>query len=409
MIFHRFINFFTGTIDCLCAGEDTAALIGALRTEGISVFYQRRQRGMLRFSVRRSQKNALDRALAASCVNLCGRRDRGLPQLLYKYRLRPGLIIGAVIYGLLLFISSRFIWDIRVEGNDTVPDSEIIALLQRLGCEVGSYSPAIDYDSLCNKYLATSDNIAWISVNLTGTVAYAEVIESAGGHANSDNGGITASNLVAERDGVVVSYAVIAGQSVVKPGAVVSKGELLVSGLISHKNGSATTVGRAQGAVYAKTRRVFTAVVPLVREQKVATSVTDGEKFLKFFSTLIKISLNSSNLPASYDKIVDSRRIVLPGDIELPVFIISERLVSYTTVPYTLTEEEASRLAWDQVYTFVDTELADCELISADISEGKDTYGVYRIKCVFGCLENIATERVIGVGSAQTPSPAGVK
>jgi len=161
--------------------------------------------------------------------------------------------------------------------------------------------------------------------------------------------------------------------------------------------------------VYAKTKREFEVSVPLEREKKIPGEEVAGQKYLKFFSWLIKISLNSGNYPESYDKIVDSRRIVLPGDIELPVFIITERFVPYSAVPYTLTEEEAKRLAWKQVTDFVETELADCELLSAQIEEGMDDDGAYRIKCVFECIEDIAAERVIGVSGSGVPSPAGAK
>lgn len=408
MILHDFINFITGTIECACEEKDAAALYSALRSEGVSVFGQLRAEGKFYFKIKRAEKNALEFALAKSGVELCYFRERGLPQLLYRYRRRPGLLLGAIIYGVLLFVSSRFIWDIRVRGNDTVPDSEIIRLLGELGCEVGSYSPAIDYDALCNRYLAASDNIAWISVNLSGTVAVVEVIEASHGRASVGDGGIIASNLVAERDGIVVSYSVGSGSPMIKPGAVVSKGSLLVSGVMEHKDGSSTIV-RARGSVYAKTKREFEVSVPLEREKKIPGEEVAGQKYLKFFSWLIKISLNSGNYPESYDKIVDSRRIVLPGDIELPVFIITERFVPYSAVPYTLTEEEAKRLAWKQVTDFVETELADCELLSAQIEEGMDDDGAYRIKCVFECIEDIAAERVIGVSGSGVPSPAGTK
>jgi len=408
LILHDFINFITGTIECACEEKDAAALYSALRSEGVSVFGQLRAEGKFYFKIKRAEKNALEFALAKSGVELCYFRERGLPQLLYRYRRRPGLLLGAIIYGVLLFVSSRFIWDIRVRGNDTVPDSEIIRLLGELGCEVGSYSPAIDYDALCNRYLAASDNIAWISVNLSGTVAVVEVIEASHGRASVGDGGIIASNLVAARDGIVVSYSVGSGSPMIKPGAVVSKGSLLVSGVMEHKDGSSTIV-RARGSVYAKTKREFEVSVPLEREKKIPGEEVAGQKYLKFFSWLIKISLNSGNYPESYDKIVDSRRIVLPGDIELPVFIITERFVPYSAVPYTLTEEEAKRLAWKQVTDFVETELADCELLSAQIEEGMDDDGAYRIKCVFECIEDIAAERVIGVSGSGVPSPAGAK
>ena len=57
-------------------------------------------------------------------------RAVGLPNLLYKYRKRWGLAIGAVLAAMIMFWSGRVLWDIRVTGNERVTYSEVVEILE---------------------------------------------------------------------------------------------------------------------------------------------------------------------------------------------------------------------------------------------------------------------------------------
>jgi similar to stage IV sporulation protein len=81
-------------------------------------------------------------------------REVGLPHLLHRYRHRPGILAGLLLFIATLCISSMFIWNVEIEGAENIPEEEIIGKLEELGCGVGSFIPSIDFYALCNRYLA---------------------------------------------------------------------------------------------------------------------------------------------------------------------------------------------------------------------------------------------------------------
>ena len=73
-------------------------------------------------------------------------RIYGLPRLLYRYRKRWGLIVGALLSSLILMLSAKVIWTFNVSGNESVPDEVIIEALNELGCSYGTVISKIDFD-----------------------------------------------------------------------------------------------------------------------------------------------------------------------------------------------------------------------------------------------------------------------
>ena len=75
--------------------------------------------------------------LLTSCaqegIELREESEKGLPRLLCRYRRRYGIALGALLSALIIFFSSQVIWDIRVEGNRKISDSEVIAELNSAG------------------------------------------------------------------------------------------------------------------------------------------------------------------------------------------------------------------------------------------------------------------------------------
>ena len=66
------------------------------------------------------------------------RQRRGMPELVRRYRSRPGLWIGFFLLALLLLLSRGIIWNIRIEGNDRISEARILELLSENGVAVGS-------------------------------------------------------------------------------------------------------------------------------------------------------------------------------------------------------------------------------------------------------------------------------
>ena len=56
-------------------------------------------------------------------------RKKGAYFRLFRFRKRYGLAIGMMIFCLLLIWSSNYIWDVDVEGNESVPTDRILTVM----------------------------------------------------------------------------------------------------------------------------------------------------------------------------------------------------------------------------------------------------------------------------------------
>ena len=113
----------------------------------------------------------------ASGFGVTVEKTGGLPFLLWQRRGRWGLFLGAMLSILLLFLSERYVWDVRVFGNEQMTDGEVIAELAACGFGEGSPLKSFSAGALENRVLLNSNRLSWISVHMEGTVAMVQVVE----------------------------------------------------------------------------------------------------------------------------------------------------------------------------------------------------------------------------------------
>lgn len=317
-------------------------------------------------------------------------RERGARYFLRKYRRRPGIFVGMLLFAASLIVSRQFIWDMKVVGNENVPSDEIIRNLGELGCGVGSFIPGIDFDLLHNEYLLHDDKLAWISVNVRGTVATVEVRELEVPERMDADG--MPYNLVASENGLIKYVEILRGKPVVTEGALVKEGELLASGIEDIKHGFRLV--HAEGSVIAEVIRNINVEIPLESSVRTATGQEYFEKSLNFFGITVKFFENSVNLPKEYDKIEKELPFKLFGVYKLPISIKETVYREYEYVPVCYTEKEAREIAFERLRVECSSTLEGCELVSREInSEIVD--GVYKIRCRLTVHTDIARQAPI--------------
>ncbi len=171
-------------------------------------------------------------------------RQRGLPLLLKRYRFRYGAIFGVLLYLFLLFSLSRFTWAVEIPGADPVQEQRIKEVLSQEGFGVGSYIPSVDYRQLRYAVTLACPEVSFVSVNPEGCRAVVEVRFSQSAPEKVDDG--TPCNIVASRDGQIVSVLVQAGMRYVQKGQTVQKGDLLVGGIMDTRLGYYVVHSKAQ-------------------------------------------------------------------------------------------------------------------------------------------------------------------
>lgn len=316
---------------------------------------------------------------------------RGLPALLYQYRHRYGILAGAIIAAVTVALSGQVIWRIDVKGNRDIPDAYVKERLREIGIYEGSVSKNLDFSMLNNRFLTESEGIAWISVNLNGTCAVAEVRESKERNTHKKT---ELCNLVAAEDGQIEQVSAIEGKPCVKIGDTVQKGEVLVSGVIVHGE-DRLRFESAKSSVTARVKRSFRVEVPFEYEKKVYTGDKKRKITVSFFKNSVNLFGNSRIPYAFYDTIVTEKKSEING-LSLPVSVYIKEYREYTPKREILSLKDArTRLMCLYREELIRT-LGSGTLISKTVKyEASDS--AVSLNCSIECADDIALSQSITV------------
>ncbi len=309
-----------------------------------------------------------------------------------KYVKRPGLLIGAVLCLLFFAVSSMFVWEIKVTGNKSLSESDVKSRLSSLGFKEGVVKSSVNLTKLCNEYLISDFRVSWIFINFSGTVANVQVKETD----LKPEPQITDTNvnLVASRDGIVMSIMALDGQSVVAPGDVVTKGQLLVSAIVTSRKQNEILTG-ARGSVFAQTQHNFSAKTPTFFYEKQYTGKTKSKISISGFGRTL--SLSGKKTPFKmYDKKTKTEKINFFNLCTLPFEIRKDEYAEYTLVKKQRTSEEAIELSRQKIDEIIDAEIKDCPIISKKENIIEEN-GYVTVEAFVECIENIAKEMKIEI------------
>ncbi len=358
--------------------------------------------GNLTFSLsRRAARRLLTLAEARECRPAV-LSEFGLPVLLARLLVRPGLIAGLLLSLCLLLLSGSVVWDVRVTGNTTLSGREVRETLKACGFGIGSPIAGTDIGELETRVLISSDRIAWISVYLDGTVARVQIIEREE-EAPPETPSRAPANLVAAADGQIEYLELYRGNAVVTAGQAVKKGELLVSGLYdSQVEGYRYT--RAAGRVLARTERNFSVSIPLTYEKKCYSEPILTEMTLKFFDFPVKIFKRGGNPPSECDIIEKESAPESSGAPALPFSVVSQYAYPYTEEIATRTGEEALTLAYAELERRLSAATEGMQLLSKTVTTTL-TDTALLLECRITVIEDIAVQAEFEINETDGKEP----
>ncbi len=329
---------------------------------------------------------------SAAVLTLCEKKKieiertdvAGVPHLAYKYRKRWGLGVGALFAVLIIFLSGRYLWDIRVTGNENVTYTEVVEALAASGFSVGDRLDTLDIDRIETLVLLNSDRISWITINMLGTCADVQIREA---ELPNEKEPTRPANIVASRDGQVEYIEIFSGSAVVNEGSAVRKGDLLISG-VRDSNSGGYAITRASGKVFAITEREFEVEVPFEYEKKSAEKLKNIEIYITFFSKEIKIFKRNNPNSANCDTIDMEKGFRFFGGVRLPFGVRRVVAVSTQTEIERYTDSEAIEIAYYKLNREIEQALPDAQILKKTIiSEQREDALVLR--CKIRCIENI--------------------
>ncbi len=322
-------------------------------------------------------------------------QKKGLPFVFSRYRRRKAFVAGAVLFVLLLYVLTSFIWSVEITGNEKIETGVILERLAENGVKVGKLKYNIDTDKVANSMMLAIDELRWISITIKGTKVKVQVAERVlpPELVPKDQ----PCNIVAKRDGVIKSIIAKEGQAVVKPGDTVIKGQMLVSGSIPIKGEEGRTrLVHAIASVEARTWYEESCEVKTkITEKKRTGNVTEITS-IELFTKRIRLFPKKIEFD-KYDKIETEKRLSIGGDLVLPFAIVKESFYECVDVEKELSLEEAKQLAADTAYKKALEKVPEGAKIVNPIANFKeDEEGNIKAHVIIECLEDIGIEEKIG-------------
>ena len=270
----------------------------------------------------------------------------GLPFFLYRNRKRKLFAVGAASFFLLLFVLSRFIWNISFSGNLLFTDDMLTGQLREIGVCYGMPKRGVDCDRIEEELRSRCSRIVWVSAHVSGTRLQIRIRE------NETADGIplreeSPRNLVAETAGTVVSILVRAGKAAVQPGDEVEKGQILVEGMLPVTNDSGeverTLFVRADADIRLRTTKIYREWVP--HFQTVRSYTGKKQRGFRLRAGAVDVlAMPPLAGKRNWDLTGVSRQIVLFGDFFLPVWTEAITAREYEKVERKRTKTELNDL-----------------------------------------------------------------
>lgn len=165
----------------------------------------------------------------------------GVPFFMHRYRKRKVLFLGAALCILIVFLLSKHIWKIEVNGNQSITNQVLLEYLETEKTFHGMKIKDVKCEEIVTKIRKKFPEIIWVSASLDGCNLIVDVREKTDTFQVSQTEE-TAGDIVATTDGIITEIVTRSGVPCVKVGDQVSAGDVLVSGTVEVLNDAGEVV-----------------------------------------------------------------------------------------------------------------------------------------------------------------------
>ncbi len=319
----------------------------------------------------------------------------GLPFVFNKYRNRKAFFVGGIIFIVLMFVLTSFIWSIEINGNEELPTQIIEEVLSKNGIKTGVLKYRIDSEATVTNIILELSEVVWVSVDVRGTKVKVELRERV------KTPDIVPRNvpcdIVAVKDGFIKQVIAKQGIEVVGEGDTVKKGQVLISGRIPLKDKEKNLrLVHALGTVYARTWYDEKEPVITERENRIPTGNVINDYSVMLFNKKVDILKRKNRFQNFYVQ-EKSKKLTIGENLVFPIELITLSYHEEQIDKIFINEEVAKDLAVESAYKRLMERLPEnAEIIKRNVKfiEGKDNSIIADV--IFECVEDIGTVRRIG-------------
>lgn len=316
----------------------------------------------------------------------------GIPFLLHRYRKRKNFFILCSIILISLVAMSRFVWNIEIEGLQTIPKEEFMQELNDYGLKIGTRKSLIDSNSIINKMRLTRDDISWMGIDIKGTNIIIKIKEKEKAPIVINKSDYC--NIVSNKTGLITKINVQDGTKAVEIGDMVKEGDVLVLGLLEGKFSGETRYVHAIADVEAKVWYSKKEKFYYNQDIRKETGQIENKYSIKFNNFKINFTKTLSKFQ-NYDTICKSKKILLFPNFYLPIEIVKKTNIEYKKISKTFTEEELIEIATEKLEIEIEVEIENKDnIINKQINVDKQEEYV-EVEIIYEVIEKIGIEEKI--------------
>ncbi len=317
-----------------------------------------------------------------------------LPDVIGRYRKRKGFLVGILFFAILIYLMTSIIWSIEITGNQKVETKVLTDQLNSLGIYRGASKRIIDPKLAADTLMLKNRELSWVGVEIKGIHLRISIRE-----------GIEPPrlipfdkpcNIVAKRDGIILTIQPKKGLAIVKEGDTVVKGQVIISGNLESVHPEfGTKQVHALGEVAARTWYEIKREVPVKKIVRTRTG-QEWNKYSVYFLDFI-IPVPRGEVPfEKYETGIFDRARVIANRFRLPVGLTIQRFFELHEEEHTLEKEEAREIAREAALKELNEKIPpEAKRIDQQIQLVSEEGGEF-ITITVECTEDIAMEQEIG-------------
>ncbi|MDD3364416.1 MAG: sporulation protein YqfD, partial [Syntrophomonas sp.] len=225
---NKFSDQMGGFISLSLKGENYEKVINMALARGIYIWDIKRQDNLIYLKVRTSGYEAFKSIADENNYEILLLKRQGMPFWKTVMKRRIGLLGGGFIFIAMLYLMSSFVWLVQVSGNNKVDQNRILMTAAIHGIYPGAAKWNFSRIEVEEAMLRDISELTYIQCDVRGVKVNIKVVEKI----LPDHEITGPCHIVAAQDGVVEEVLVLEGQAQVKPGTVVAKGDILISGIV---------------------------------------------------------------------------------------------------------------------------------------------------------------------------------
>lgn len=342
MFLIRLIRFLRGYVIFTCSGGFPERFINLCSLNGINLWDVRSENGALTAKTSIRCYKHIRPCAKKSGMKIKIKNKHGFPFFIRPYIQRKGISVGMAVSAVMLIFLCSCVWTIDVTGNERFTEEQILSIAESYGIYPGAFRKNIDPKEIKTDIKSEFKDISWFSVNINGGNISLEVTESTGSDEIIDF--TTPCNIVSGIDGELLSLEAHSGTPAIKPGNAVTKGDLLISGVMEKTDGSPYFT-HARGTAVIRTNRNIALNIPY------NTTVQRFSNVKKFYT----VSIFGINIPLGFKKDSDMQirrhNMLKFRNTVLPVGIITDTHFFMSEEKTVLTHNQAILLSCFSAFT----------------------------------------------------------